>query len=709
MNDQTSKKAALVSRLLAVYLLAAAWGGLLFARLVDLQVFRSQELRKQAEQQQKGFAVHGAQRGDILDRRLETLAINVQVDSLVADPKLVKEPLATARLLSPVLQRPVEELFQKLTVEGRFVLLERTLVPEQTARIKALDLTGVFLNKNSKRFYPGRRLACHLVGFVSVDNEGLAGLEYRYNDQVKGEKSRVYMRFDAHRKSFQRAPPSKSARGNVLVLNIDQAIQFLAEQALQDAIESSGAVNGSAIVMHPGTGEVLAMASHPAFNPNLFVEARPEAQRNRAILDMYEPGSTFKIITLAAVLNEGLADLTEQIDCRAGTLRLAGKVYKEASHSFEDLTVAEVFAKSSNIGTIKLALRLGPERFHDYIRAFGFGQKTGVDLPGEEAGLFRPVSEWSKVSIGALAIGQEVGVTPLQMIRAVSAVANGGYLVRPYVVRQILSPEGDLIAAPQPERRRILDPRTSWTMKQALALVVREGTGSAARLNGYSSGGKTGTAQKIVNGRYSDTKYVASYVGFAPLEEPRLAAIVVLNEPDPRKGYYGGKVAGPAFKEIMERSLIHLNVPHDREEEFLLAAKQPPAGEPGPISSVSAKEVQLPRAGLERAVLELMKEDSAAAPAGTSATIETGLLRVPDFSGLSLREAARECARLGLALKISGSGTAVGQRPAPGTPVGRGAVCEVFFSGASNKGNTSVGTDEIARQSSSRLSAGGNR
>ncbi len=700
LNEQPHRRRTMLGRLLAVYLLVVVWVVLVFARLLNLQVFRGDEFRAMGDQQRAGFADLGARRGEILDRTLDTLAINVQMDSVAADPKLIDQPLESARRLSPVLGRPVEEIHQKLLADSRFVVLERTIPPDRALAVAKLELDGVFLRKNSQRFYPGTSLASQVLGFVSVDNEGLSGLEYLYDKRVRGETSRVYLRFDARRKSYESVATNEETSGDVLVLNIDHTIQYIAERTLQKTMEDSRASDGSVVVMDPETGEVLAMASYPPFNPNRFADYGQEAYRNRAILEIYEPGSTFKIITMAAILNEGLADLDERLDCRVGTLRLAGKVYREATHSYGELSVAEVVAKSSNVGTIKLALRLGPERLHDYIKTFGFGDKTGVDLPGEQVGLFSPLSQWSKISIGALAIGQEIGVTPLQMLRGVSAVANGGYLVRPYLVRQVLSPEGDVVERFEPHRERILKRETTEKLKTALALVVAEGTGKHARLNGYSSGGKTGTAQKFIDGHYSTTKYVASYVGFAPLREPRLAVIVVVNEP--RNGYYGGAVAAPAFKEIMERSLIHLNVPRDLplDADLKLAENQAPELEPAASASVSNPDGPLPGASLEETVLSLLEEGGKLNPGGTL-TLDTDLLAVPDFTGLSLREVASRCARLGLALKVSGSGLAVGQRPEMGKRVSRGAVCEVFFS---NQGQRTVGSSEIALQSSGVVS-----
>ncbi|MFQ5737988.1 MAG: penicillin-binding protein [Acidobacteriota bacterium] len=701
LNDRHPLKSRLTSRLLAVYLLVLVWGICLVGRLVQLQVFQSQEYRERAEQQRAAFLELAARRGDILDRNLGELAITVRGDGLWADPDEIQSPLRVARLLAPLLQKNPEELYGRLSADRTFVYLKRNVPPRQIEQIRRLNLVGCYFEKENRRYYPASQLASHVLGFVGVDGQGLGGLEYLYNHLIRGQKSRVYLRVDARRKSYSRLPAGKQTQGHTLVLNLDRRLQYVAEQVLHETVESSKALSGSVILMDPNNGEVLAMASYPTFNPNHFSDYDGECQRNRAILESLEPGSVFKVVTFSAVLNEGLADLDERIDCRVGTVRLAGKVYHEAARSYGELAVDEIIAKSSNVGTIKMALRLGPERLSAYLKRFGFGQKTGVDLPGEQVGLLRPLAQWSRTSIGAIAIGQEVGVTPLQMLRAVSAVANGGYLVQPRIVRRILTSGGDLITEFRPIRHRILRPETSNKMTKALALVVKKGTGSRARLTGYSSGGKTGTAQKFIDGHYSKTRYVASYVGFAPLSHPVLSAIVVINEP--RNGYYGGRVAAPAFKEVMERALICLKVPRDEAPTFQVAEKGRAAGEPDETTGVSVREEQIPAERLEQTVLSLIEHVPEGPRIGHVLTVKTGLIPMPDFSGRGLRSVARECARLGLALKVSGSGVAVGQRPIPGSRVRKGAVCEVFFSMRGSR----LASGAIAEQGSSPLGGGG--
>ena len=697
--DKEKKNIALIFRLLGVYVLLGIWSLILVGRLVQLQFYESPEYRLKAEQQQIGFIELRPQRGDILDRHLDELAISVRIDSVFAHPREIVDPLPTARALSGVLELDEHELYERIIGDRPFVYLARKIPPRQAEQVRELNLSGIYFQEETKRFYPGRDLAAHVLGFTGLDNEGLAGLEYLYNDSIKGKKSRVRLRFDAKRHRYESDARSDHSDGNTVVLNIDRAIQYISEQVLKETLLQTEAINGSVVVMNPHTGEVLAMASYPTFNPNSYADYDPEARRNRAVLDIIEPGSTFKTVTFSAVLNERLGEPSEIIDCDVDTLRIAGRRYREAVRTFGLLTFNEVLSKSSNIGTIKLGLRLGEEKLYQYIRDFGFGEKTGIDLPGEQAGLLRPPSQWSRVSIGALSIGQEIGVTSLQSLRAMSVIANGGYLVAPKVVRRILTPGGDVLYQPEISRELILDPETVAQMKEAFFLVTTEGTGKQARLTGYSSGGKTGTAQKFVEGRYSDTRFIASYTGFAPLQEPVLAAIVVINEP--RGHYHGGQIAAPAFRQIMERSLIHLRVPRDESPQSEERPVVPIGRELADSGSVSLKEEQLPVEHLEETVLQLIEESPSGQATQGAITIETRTFPLPDFSGLSLRQVAGQFTRLGLRLKVSGAGVVVGQRPSAGSTVSKNMVCEVFFSSTGEHASARVDLQSTARVSAS--------
>ena len=706
--EQTARLGAL-NRSLILILFAGVWFAAILFRLVDLQGFQSEHYRKLASDQQWGYVEVSAKRGDIYDRNLEGLALSVRADFIYAHPNEVDDPNETALALSKVLKTDLDELLAKLTSDRSFVYLKRKVPPHLSKSVRALGLRGIGTRVESKRVYPNRELASHVLGFVGLDGEGLGGLEYSYNKELGGKKQRINLRFDAHRTSYQRDSQPDQTDGNTLILTLDSTIQHVAEKVLRKTIQDHGALNGVAIVMDPNNGDVLAMASYPFFNPNNYTDSPPSARRNRAILDLYEPGSTFKAITLSAVLNEGLTTLEEVIDCRVGTARLAGKVYREAKTNFEDLTVAQVFAKSSNVGTVKLGLRLGNERLYDYIRRFGFGQETGIELPGEEGGLLRPTNQWSGISIGAISIGQEIGVTPIQMITAMAAIPNGGYLVKPCIVKQMNSPEGDLVCKPEKVRRAILRPTTVSQLKRAMMSVVSEGTGRISKLNGYSSAGKTGTAQKIVNGAYSKKKYVASFVGFAPVNNPALITLVVINEP--MKGLpWGGYVAGPAFKEITERALIQLRIPQDRPPSSKgttsrMANANSTFEEQKTERDISGIEKRLLLSDLEAALSNIRKGEVVSDQESTvTLFLEDRIL--PDFRGKNLREVARECAEMGLRLKISGTGVAVGQRPGPGERFSKGTLCEVFFSEEGLKLNAA---SELALRNSDKSAGEGYR
>lgn len=648
------------------------WVGVLCARLYEVQILLADDYRQQAVQQQKGFIEIAPHRGEILDRSRTPLAVSVSVESLFAHPDQVKDASQAAEALGPVLQIQASKLEAFLRSGKSFVYLARRIPPQTAEKALQLGLKGIYSHPETRRFYPNRELASHVLGFVGTDGAGLSGLEYLYQNELKGQKARVDVRVDARRRSYSQEQVNARTRGNSLVLNIDKDLQFIAEQVLSETVEAHHARSGAAVLMDPHSGAVLAMASYPSFNPNSYQDYDPESYRNRAIREIYEPGSTFKIFSLSAVLDEQLVSLDEEINCHVGSIRLANKVYREAgNHDYGILKFNQVVAKSSNIGTIRLVLRLGEEGLYDYVRRLGFGEKTGVDLPGEEAGLLRPTDQWSQLSIGALSIGQEIGVTALQIVSALSTVANGGYHVRPQIVRQILSPSGETLWQAQPEPRRVLTTQTASLMRQALAEVVQSGTGSAAALNGYSSAGKTGTAQKIVNGVYSKTLHVPSYAGFAPIDDPALAAVVVIQEP--RGEYYASRVAAPAFQQIMERALMHLDIPRDLPAQPVAPRKV--------LAQAASGELQqrrgISRASGSRAGSALEDDRESRHVVVLEGASDQQL---PDFTGMSLRQVLDWSNRLGLRLQAEGSGMAVSQKPDPGSGVYAGMPLEVYFS-----------------------------
>jgi len=679
-------KLAVFNRLFLLLIGFAIWSVAILFRLVLLQAWHHEDYALRSESQQRAFIEVSDKRGEILDRHLEELAVSVEAASVYADPMEVEDPPAVSRRLAPILELPEEELLRKLESHTRFTYLKRQMSPTVGRRIRELGLKGIHLQKENKRVYPNRKLAAQILGFVGIDNKGLGGLEYYFDKYLRGKKARIDIRVDARRNVIERSVTSAAGtQGNTLVLTLDKTIQHIAENALREVMEKTQALNGSVVVMNPHNGEILAMASYPFFNPNSRQKYSADHRRNRPILDVYEPGSTFKIVTLSSVLNEGLSTPDEILDCRIGQARIGHKVYREAHGSFQDLSFIEIFAKSSNVGTVQLGMRLGEKLLHRYISRFGFGMETGIDLPGEEAGIFRPETSWSKISIGAISIGQEIGVTPLQLIRAAAVIANGGFLVRPMIVRKIVSPEGEVLLERTPEKERILKAKVARIMRAVMQETVLRGTGKASRLRGYTSAGKTGTAQKFIDGSYSRSRFVASFVGFAPAENPALICLVVINEP---KGVtYGGPVAGPVFKEIMERSLLYLKVPKNDPDDFgksgLLLADtgSSPASPVEKAADLTAFSDQTEG----RTVSAINGNRIVVNVRDRTVTFPLGNQTMPDLVGKTLRQVAEECARLGIKPKIRGSGIAVGQRPAAGTRINRNLVCEVYFSTGDNR------------------------
>lgn len=647
------------------------WALIIVARLVQLQVFQHRTFLQKARQQQQGYVQITPRRGDILDRNLEELAVSLSLDSVYSHPKELKDARLAARRLASILGLEEESLAEKFTSGAPFVYVKRKITPREAEQVRLLALPGVYFQKESKRFYPNHELASHVVGFVGLDHAGLAGIEFLLDGEIRGDTKTVAVTRDAKRHILFGVPNPDSHAGNIVVLNLDKNIQYIAEQQLAATVEKFHAAGGAAVVVRAHTGEVLAMASYPTFNPNQYGAASQEARRNRAILDSYEPGSTFKIVTASAALEEAVVTPEERINCAVGTLSLGGKVFREAHNSYGMLTFNEILAKSSNVGSIKLGLRLGEERLYQYIRRFRFGEPTGVELPGEQSGLLRPPESWSSLSIGAISIGQEIGVTSLQLVSAFAAVANGGEWIQPQVINRVLAPNGETVRVPSPKRHRVLSRDTAAKIRAALNLVIEEGTGKLAKPYGYSAAGKTGTAQKFVDGAYSHSRYIASFVGFAPVENPAIVTLVMIDEPE--GAIYGGSVAAPVFKEIVERSLVQLGVPQ-KKETLQFAQSQRAPSKAGPAEESDWIDIR-------QVVQSALIEEPQLRAAGARGFVVVPLVssRLPDFTGKSVREVARQCSQLGLKLKVIGAGHAVAQRPQPGSTVSRDTVCEVFF------------------------------
>jgi cell division protein FtsI (penicillin-binding protein 3) len=554
-------------------------------RLVYLQVYQRAELTVRAGRQQERVVKLEPKRGTIYDRMGRELAVSLDVDSVYGVPSGIDNPRAVALQLSRILREDRRGLEQRLAGNKQFVWLSRKVEPARAEKIKDLGNKEIGIRLESKRFYPKKSLAGPVLGFLGMDNKGLEGLELAYDKSLRGMSGWVLAEKDAMGRTvfpggsgFQYRLPKP---GHDIVLTIDEVIQHIAEKELDAVLASSHAKGGVCLVMNPQTGEVLALSvrsaqhGNQAFNPNEPQRSKPAEWRNRAVTDAFEPGSIFKPILASAALEEKVVHPLERIDCSAGKIQLADRVIRDA-HENGVLTFTDVIAESSNVGTITVALRLGKERFAKYISAFGFGKKTGVDIPGEISGQLRDYRSWSGVSIGSIAIGQEIGVTPIQVASAYCALANGGMLMKPYLVSEIVdhgSGEGKKFQA-QSVGRAITE-ETCAKVNKMLQRVVETGTGQKARPAGYTAAGKTGTAQKIDQrtGKYSQKDYVSSFVGFTPANSPKLVILVMVDSPEGLV-HYGGSVAGPVFKAVAEQSLAYLQVaPDDAENRMLLVGR----------------------------------------------------------------------------------------------------------------------------------------
>ncbi|MEM7048550.1 MAG: penicillin-binding protein 2 [Acidobacteriota bacterium] len=544
------------------------WCVALTARLVALQVVQHDQYGEKARRQQQRVVETAPARGAILDARGRSLAVSVPVHSAWADPAKISDQdrPQVARSIAAVLELDPAKVAAKLAEDREFVYLARKLDPPRVAELRQLDLPGVGFQEESKRYYPNRRLAASVLGYVGTDNQGLAGLELEYESSVTGEVGHRTVLRDARRQAAVSPNLDGSAArpGNDLVLTLDASIQHHVERELGKAIARFKARAGQAVVLDPSTGAVLALVSLPAFDPNHFGEATAEERRNNAIETAYEPGSTFKMVTAAAALSANLIDPGDVLDCEMGGINF-GRTRIKDHKPFGELTFREVIAKSSNVGAIKTGLRVGEEGLHEAVRAFGFGRKTGIDLPGESSGIVHPLERWWNLSEAYVSFGHEISITPLQLASAFAAIANGGVLYRPYIVAEGRSPAG---VSHRAETEIIGRPVSSGIAREVERLlegvVLEGGTGKAAAIPGYTVAGKTGTAQKVSpNGQYLPGRYVASFAGFAPARRPAVVAVVVVDEPQP-PWYHGGDVAAPVFSAMIEPILLYLGVPPER-------------------------------------------------------------------------------------------------------------------------------------------------
>jgi cell division protein FtsI (penicillin-binding protein 3) len=698
------------------------WFCAICVRLVYLQVFAYGQFQQRAQKQSQRSFETSPKRGIIYDRNGNELAMSTLVDSVYAVPGDIPDPGTTAGLLGRITNQDPRELLACFKTRP-FCWVERKADPEIAERVRSLNLHGVYFQKESKRFYPKKEMAAQVLGYVGMDDKGLSGIEHALDASLRGKPGRMSVSVDARKKTFARVEQEPEPGENV-VLTIDEKIQYIAERELARAMQETHAATGTIIVENPHTGEILALANRPTFNPNLSKEIAKDRLKNHAVSDVYEPGSTFKIVTVSAALEEKITNPDEIFDCQNGSIVVGGLRIRDHK-PYGLLPVSGIIANSSDVGAIKIALRLGDERFYKYIRAFGLGQQTGIELPGETRGLTKPVSRWSKVSIGAISMGQEIGISPLQLISLISTIANDGVAVPPRIVAATTSPhQGPQTFIYQPAtQKRVISPLTAAQMKQMLQGVVLQGTGKKALLEGYTTAGKTGTAQKVDPGThaYSHTNYIASFAGFAPVNNPSVAVAVIL---DSAVGpHQGGQVAAPVFQQVTQQVLAYLNVPHDVEvppsRQLLLAARkakedelaegspdhlsaplevaEAEVNEPAPdaLLKPSTTPVQPQQGQVLAASLKtkeplqppfLVSPPPAAKDSTTPPTrgtiildVDQGGITVPSFVGRHLRAAVELAQECGLELEAVGSGVAHDQSPQAGAHVPAGTRITVRF------------------------------
>jgi cell division protein FtsI (penicillin-binding protein 3) len=683
------------------------FGGLFVAvarRAVDLQVRQADHLRAMAEEQYLREIELPPRRGRILDRNGAELASTADVDSIYCNPRRLPDAHVAAHRLAQALGMDRRELEKKLTQRRFFAWVKRKVTPDEVAAVKALDLPGMAFTHEPRRFYPNRTLAATVMGHAGSDGDGLDGVELALDRRLRGSTSSVQGIRDALGRDLavEGTSDAPTGVGSDVVLTIDRYLTFITERAIADGAARHHAKGVVSIVMDPQSGEILAMASEPTYNPNDPTGAALAGARNRAITDTYEPGSTMKTFTIASALDAGVVTPEDRFDCMMGRM-MVGKYSIHDTHPHGVLTVAEVFRFSSNIGATKIARRLGREAFADALERFGFGRPTGIGLPGERAGVVRPVEKWGDIGFANVAFGQGIAVTPLQMVAGLSAIAAGGLYHQPRIVARVVQADGVAEPPPQAAERRVMSEPAARAMLRIMRGVTEAGgTARQAAIDGYAVAGKTGTAQKVSNGHYDPDKWVSSFIGVVPADDPRLAVIVAVDEP--QGGHLGGAVAAPIFKEIAEQALRYLHVPpaphavapaaaggRSREAWRRARAVAAPAvaAAEGDDGGADLPATDLP---VEAGVVDALGDDPALAEewdqvAGTEGGRRTGPaavpVLVPNFAGMSVGQAIRAARKSGVELAFddttgAATGVAIRQKPAPG-PAARGVLCRVAF------------------------------
>ncbi|RME34238.1 MAG: PASTA domain-containing protein [Deltaproteobacteria bacterium] len=609
-----------------------------------LQIACRDQWLKRAENQHQKVIPLTPRRGTIYDRNGEELAVSIEVDSIYINPRQIGDASAAARQLAPLVDMREKDLRAKMSSRRSFVWLKRQVSPAESRRVRSLGLAGVHFIKEHKRYYPNGSLGAQVLGFTGLDPHGLEGLELAWDSEILGEGGYLVMARDRKGRGLGTGEGvvSGARNGSSLHLTLDKNIQYIAEKELEAAVRAVKAKAGTVVVLDPETGALLAMANQPDFNPNAFNRYGPANFRNRAITDAFEPGSTLKTFLIATALEQKVVKAKDRIDCEHGRYKVGGKVIHD-HHPYGRLSVGEILKHSSNVGAAKIAKKLERERLYRGLRAFGFGQRTGIGLPGEVSGLLRPPEDWFEVDLAAIAFGQGMSATALQLATAMAAVANGGYLMKPYVVEQVVDGYGQVVRSNSPTIvRRVISEATARAVTRMLEMAVEKGgTGTLAAVPGFRVAGKTGTAQKAdpVTGGYAVDRYVSSFVGFVPAERPKLVILVLLDEPQGQA--YGGLVAAPVFSRIASQALAQLKV----------APREP------------VREKTL------RALPKLVRRDLPSVPEATLSTRGGKGPRMPNLVGMSYRQVLQTMERTGLNLRLKGSGRVVDQFPAPGRSI----------------------------------------
>jgi cell division protein FtsI (penicillin-binding protein 3) len=626
---------------------------ILFLRAYQLQILEASHLSSLAKKGYAGELTFATQRGTIVDRNGKELAISVEVSSIYGIPEQIADKQGAAALLSRALSMDKAEVRKRLQSGTSFVWIKRKVTPEEISRVSALNLTGIDFTEESRRYYPCIETVAHVVGFASQDNEGLEGIELQYNGYLEGSETRFPKIQDALGRPLLFEGPRVEEHGPFdIVLTLDKEISYKARKSLSEAVTQSGARSGVCIVMRPQTGEILAIAVVPEFNPNIFWRHKPYEWRNRAVTDCFEPGSTLKAFLLAAALEEGVISPETVLDCEKGEYAIGDAIIHDG-RSYGKLRVRDIIKYSSNIGAIKIGQRLGAERFNGYLRRFGFGERSGIDFPGERSGMLKSMEDASALDQNTLFFGQGISVSPLQLAMAFGAIANRGKLMRPYLVKSIVDRDGNPVREFYPStRREVISPNTADKVKAILEGVVdRDGTAPRAAIQGYSVAGKTGTAQKVdlIEKTYSNKKFVAYFAGFVPSDSPAIAILVALDEPKGKP--YGGLVAAPVFSDIGGWVMNHLNV----------------------IPSYTRTIEEHERTDRNTHAFRLIHTEEIAPYSHDI----PGL--VPDVKGLGVREVLNKAKRFGLQVIVKGSGRAVKQSPGPGSSLTKGRLLIVTF------------------------------